>query len=295
MLPETLKKSIVRANRLLHSMPGYAETYDDRHPYMVNSFAQREFWADLRRIRRHQERSRPGGDAAGCMGRALDLGAGTGNLSLKLLRLGYEVTALDLAGPMLDRLHTKAAALPRSLRRRLIVISAEAESWLATPGRPFDLIVMCSFLHHVPDYVRILELCVRRLNANGVLYFVHEPLPLRSRSLAMDALTAVDRAMFLARHGLLWEKVRARQGHDTDTADGPPAVLSGRAMNRLSRLADYHVYRRGIEPHLVRCVFEAHGLEYRLAAYSLMNTALVTRLARLLDFRDMLKGLAWKR
>src|SRR5215212_6094705 len=39
----------------------------------------------------------------------LDVGAGTGSLSLPLARLGYQVTALDLSPGMLDRLASRAA------------------------------------------------------------------------------------------------------------------------------------------------------------------------------------------
>ena len=84
-----------------------ATTYDDStdHGWAAASPALRAAWnAALDHLL-------PGPGA-----RVLDVGAGTGFLSLAAARLGHQVTALDLSGGMLERLQGKAAA--RAVRRR---------------------------------------------------------------------------------------------------------------------------------------------------------------------------------
>lgn len=292
MTTPSLKDRILDANRRMHSLPGYVADYDARNPYMVSALAQREFWRDLRRIRARHDRAASGREALRPPLRALDLGAGTGNLTLKLLRLGYEVTALDLSAAMLERLQAKAHALPVSMRRRLSVTAADAEAFLSASGLAYDAIVMCSFLHHLPDYAEILGLCAMRLSERGVIYFVHEPLPPRRPGAGVRVLTLADRAAFLWREGRLMERLGARLGRNRQTGAG---ASEDSQINRLTRLADYHVFQRGIEPHVLRRVFTAQGMAHRLCAYTLMNTETATHLARRMGVRDMVKGFGWVR
>src|SRR4051794_16607869 len=49
-------------------------------------------------------------------GAVLELGAGTGRLTIPLLDLGWEVTALERSTAMLDTLRTRLADAPASLR-----------------------------------------------------------------------------------------------------------------------------------------------------------------------------------
>ncbi len=64
--------------------------------------ADRPLWRAL------ADRSRDGDRPA----RVLDVGAGTGRVSLDLARTGHDVTALDLAPELLDALRTRATDLP---------------------------------------------------------------------------------------------------------------------------------------------------------------------------------------
>lgn len=66
--------------------------------------------------------------------RVLDLGAGTGLLSLPLAALGYDVTALDVAPAMLQRLQAKA-------ERQDLSITAVLGDAAQPPDGPFDVII----------------------------------------------------------------------------------------------------------------------------------------------------------
>ncbi|MGH9304009.1 MAG: class I SAM-dependent methyltransferase [Acidimicrobiales bacterium] len=76
--------------------------------------------------------------------RVLDVGAGTGFISLILAAQGYAVTALDLSPKMLDELRKKA--VERSLE--IEVIEADA---LHPPGQGFDVVVERHLLWTLPD------------------------------------------------------------------------------------------------------------------------------------------------
>jgi SAM-dependent methyltransferase len=74
----------------------------------------------------------------------LDVGAGTGFLSLLLAGQGYQVTALDLSPGMLARLRAKAAD------RGLQIETAEADAVNPPPGQ-FDAVVERHLLWTLPD------------------------------------------------------------------------------------------------------------------------------------------------
>jgi SAM-dependent methyltransferase len=76
--------------------------------------------------------------------RVLDVGAGTGFLSLAAARLGHRVTALDLSGGMLERLRERAAA--EGLEVEAVQAGAEAP-----PAGPFDAVTERHLLWTLPD------------------------------------------------------------------------------------------------------------------------------------------------
>jgi SAM-dependent methyltransferase len=111
-----------------------AATYDHSsdHGWGVLSPAERAAWnAALHRL------LPPGA-------RVLDVGAGTGFLSLAAARLGHRVTALDLSAGMLARLRESAA------REGLTVEVVEAPADAPPPG-PFDAVVERHLLWTLPD------------------------------------------------------------------------------------------------------------------------------------------------
>jgi SAM-dependent methyltransferase len=67
-------------------------------------------------------------------GRILELGAGSGRITIPLARAGYEVVAVDSSRPMLDKLRARVDALPSSVARRITVVEADLRSFaLADP------------------------------------------------------------------------------------------------------------------------------------------------------------------
>jgi SAM-dependent methyltransferase len=112
-----------------------AATYDDSvdHGWAAAPPALRAAWnAALHRLL-------PGPEA-----RVLDVGAGTGFLSLAAARLGHRVTALDLSEGMLERLREKAAGEGLDVE----VVEGGAED---PPAGPFDAVVERHLLWTLPD------------------------------------------------------------------------------------------------------------------------------------------------
>ena len=83
-------------------------------------------------------------------GKVLDVGAGTGAMSLLAAELGYRVTALDLSSAMLARAREKAEA--RGLDLALVEGSAEEP-----PAGPFDAVVERHLLWTTIDPVAVLR------------------------------------------------------------------------------------------------------------------------------------------
>ena len=78
--------------------------------------------------------------------RVLDVGAGTGSLSLLAADLGHEVTALDLSEGMLDRARVKAEE--RGAAISFVVAKAESP-----PEGPFDAVIERHVAWTLPDPV----------------------------------------------------------------------------------------------------------------------------------------------
>lgn len=103
-----------------------AATFDLDPGHRIGSKAERAAWRAL--FRRHL------GDARGR--RLLDLASGTGEIALLCHDLGYRVTGLDWAEPMLDRARAKAAAVGAPIR----FLQADAERTML-PAACQDVIV----------------------------------------------------------------------------------------------------------------------------------------------------------
>ena len=83
--------------------------------------------------------------------KVLDVGAGTGALSLLAAELGYEVTALDLSTGMLGRAELKAKERGLDERMRFVVGSGTEP-----PDGPFDAVMERHVLWTLPDPVGAL-------------------------------------------------------------------------------------------------------------------------------------------
>ncbi|HLI00141.1 MAG TPA: class I SAM-dependent methyltransferase [Acidimicrobiales bacterium] len=116
-----------------------AATYDDVPNHRPTAAAERAAWAGA------MARLLPPPPA-----RVLDVGAGTGFLSLIAARLGHKVTALDLSPGMLSKLRASADAEGLGVE----IVEGQADE---PPEGPFDAVMERHVLWTLPDPVGALR------------------------------------------------------------------------------------------------------------------------------------------
>jgi ubiquinone/menaquinone biosynthesis C-methylase UbiE len=158
----TLPEQIHQANVLVHRFE--AKYYEMLHPEVYSKQEQKRIVAKLKTIDSQITNNQKA---------ALDVGAGTGNLTGKLLQLGYTVTATDISPEMCMILKKKYHDY---LPEKLTVVNSPIED-LSFGRGTFDLITFYSVLHHLPDYIAALRVLSGFLKKGGVMYIDHEASP----------------------------------------------------------------------------------------------------------------------
>lgn len=102
----------------------------------------------------------------------LDFGAGTGNLTGHLLKLGATVVAADVSPRSLARLKEK---YPQSDRLQLLELNGVDIRELNDDS--IDMVATYSVLHHVPDYLAAVREFMRVVRPGGIIYIDHEAAP----------------------------------------------------------------------------------------------------------------------
>jgi len=160
---ENLRERIHEANIAVHRFE--AQYYELLHPEVYGKQEQKRINSTLRMVDKL---------IADNQKKALDFGAGTGNLTGKLLRMDYKVTAIDISAEMCAILKKRYQTCLEA--KKLIVINSPIED--VSFGRDeFDLITCYSVLHHLPDYVDAIQRLSVFLKKGGVMYLDHEASP----------------------------------------------------------------------------------------------------------------------
>jgi ubiquinone/menaquinone biosynthesis C-methylase UbiE len=126
----------------------YAPTYDEQEKYW-DSFEQRN-------LKQYIE------SATGK--KVLDAGAGTGRISVKLHKVGADVTALDISPEMLGILKKKDG--------RIKTVEGDLEKMPFADGE-FDMVFSSLALVHLKKIEPFLDECYRVLKDNGILVLVN--------------------------------------------------------------------------------------------------------------------------
>jgi len=159
---QSLRDQIHQANIEVHRSE--AKLYELLHPEVYSKKEQKRIITQLKKI----DKMIVDNNKA-----ALDVGAGTGNLTGKLLEMGYRVTATDISPEMCAIIKRKYAAY---LPDKLTVLNAPIED-LTFSDAQFDLVACYSVLHHLPDYLSAIRKISGFLKKGGVLYIDHEASP----------------------------------------------------------------------------------------------------------------------
>lgn len=149
-----------RNNAILHDK--IALQYEIIHGEIFNEIEQRRLNSTLSDVLENC-------DKAADTIRALDYGAGTGNLTKHLTAFGCDVVAADVSEKSLqlakDRYSCDTVFMKDGSAKILI-------------DKSFDLVATYSVLHHIPDYIDAIKQMARVCKPGGVIYIDHESSPL---------------------------------------------------------------------------------------------------------------------
>ena len=109
--------------------------------------------------------------AAASRGPVLELGAGTGRITIPVAETGVRVTAVDLDEGMLGKLRQKVAALPRTVQSRIAVHHADMRSFAMNDRYALVIIPFRAFLHNLTwdDQLAALQRAYEHLKPGGEL------------------------------------------------------------------------------------------------------------------------------
>jgi 2-polyprenyl-3-methyl-5-hydroxy-6-metoxy-1,4-benzoquinol methylase len=185
---KSLKEKIHKANMTVHHLE--AQYYELLHPEVYSKQEQKRTVATLKMIdKRVTDNHRV----------ALDFGAGTGNLTGKLLQKGYTVTAVDISMEMCAILKRRYSSYLQSTK--LTVVCSPIEELSFGEG-DFDLITCYSVLHHLPDYVGALHYLSGFLKKGGAMYLDHEASPFYWKN-ESSSLSTIIKGLYLHSNPLL--------------------------------------------------------------------------------------------
>jgi ubiquinone/menaquinone biosynthesis C-methylase UbiE len=106
----------------------------------------------------------------------LDLGCGTGLLSLPFLKRDCHVIAVDISAEMLDILMKD---VPVDKIDNIKIIKSEAMKYVQdslSNDTKYDAVVISALLHHLVDYNEFIKNAGKLVRAGGILYIAFEPL-----------------------------------------------------------------------------------------------------------------------
>lgn len=186
----------------------------------------------------------------------LDLGAGEGSVTLPFLELGARVTAVDISSRQLEVLREKC----QRHSDRLEVRCEDINDTLQNNSEMYDIIAVNSFLHHIPDYLSIIDKCTSMLTPHGIFFSFQDPL--RFDTVGLPSRFFTDVGYFL------W---RLSKGSKGDVIGGIRRRLRRRRGIYLndchSDNAEYHTTRNGVDQNAIEALLKSRGFNCRIIAY----------------------------
>lgn len=183
----------------------------------------------------------------------LDLGAGDGSVTLPFLELGARVTAVDISRAQLDVLRDKC----QGFRQRLDIRLGDVTEVVKAERNLYDIVVMNSFLHHIPDYLDLINRITMLIKPSGQFFSFQDPL--RYDSLGVGTMVFSKLAYFswrLAKGDLLggWRRYVRRS--------------RGIYLNQcVEDTAEYHVVRNGVDQDAIDTLFSENGFRCDVVRY----------------------------
>ena len=213
--------------------------------------------------------------------KVLDLGAGEGSVTLPFLELGAKVVAVDISNSQLDALKIKCENSGDMLEVRCEDINYT----LKDKSEKYDIIVVNSFLHHVPDYLGMIREAATVLNPHGQFFSFQDPL--RYDSVGKATMTFSTLAYFCWRVfrgdviGGLRRRMRRSRG----------IYLEDSVHDN----AEYHVTRNGVDQDAICGLFEEEGFDCNIVSYFSTQSRLFQPIGAMLSMKNTFAVFAQKR
>ena len=211
----------------------------------------------------------------------LDLGAGEGSVTLPFLELGCRVVAVDIAEGQLKRLESRCSVHSERLELKF----QDLIETLVDTTRQYDIIVVNSLLHHIPDYSGLIRSALARLTPGGQMFSFQDPMRYSTASKASR--------MFGSLSYLLWRL-------------GKKDVFAGvgRWMRRRRGVyladsthdnAEYHVIRDGVDQDAITALCAEAGFKCEVTTYFSTQSGLMQPIGSSLGVRNTFSMVAYRR
>jgi len=213
--------------------------------------------------------------------KVLDLGAGEGSVTLPFLELGARVVAVEISDSQLGALKTKCEHFGDMLEVRCEDINVT----LKDKSEKYDIIVVNSFLHHVPDYMGMIREAVTVLSPYGQFFSFQDPL--RYDTVGKITTTFSNLAYFSWRVfkgdviGGLKRRIRRARG----------IYLEDSAHDN----AEYHVTRNGVDQDAIRRLFREEDFDCSIVSYFSTQSRLFQPMGTVLGMKNTFAIIAQKR
>ena len=230
LIPVSSYEKVVEANRRFYSR--FAKLYDATETCVTDAHAQSMLEADLDRVIKELDRHPTKINA-------LDACGGSGNISLKLIRRGVNVTLADVSPELVEIFREKASRLSATPKTCV----SEIKAFLDSNRETYDLIVFSSALHHLENIEDVLASAVRALKPGGFIFTVFDPVAVSTQKKLTRVILRLDYILFkvFGQPGELLASVSRRVRRKISGANKNDKQSIALNEDTAGVLAEYHV------------------------------------------------------
>jgi len=210
----------------------------------------------------------------------LDLGAGEGSVTLSFLELGAKVTAVDISKSQLDSLAQKCESYAGNLE----IMCLEVDEACAKLTTKYDIIVANSFLHHIPDYLKLIQATDSLLSSHGQFFSFQDPLKYETVRPTDKIFSNVAYFFWRIFQGDVWGGIRRRLRRARGLYSEDSKYDN----------AEYHGVRDGVDEMAIKNLLERKGYECEIIKYFSTQSSVFQPVGRLLGIKNTFAILARK-
>ncbi|MFC1553414.1 class I SAM-dependent methyltransferase [candidate division KSB1 bacterium] len=159
----TDNSDLIKKNIKAHD--NVVKKYEQKHGEIFNEIEQDRLFNELRDILKFIE-------TQDNKKLALDFGCGTGNMTKFLAKSGIKTVSADVSIKSLKYIKNKYVNT-----EQIYPLFINGSDLSNIKDKQFNIVVTYSVLHHIPDYLKIVEEFARVVKPGGIIYIDHENSP----------------------------------------------------------------------------------------------------------------------